>query len=141
MIDSRIFRQCRSRSVIEVRLRISWEYLRKSYEDNMGTVLVLDMILSKEKPRMALVTFKREIGRVVQLGRSEIVNNQKEQFGRRLEGMDKKDEVTKTKRKENNLNEIEITDKGLEEVAIKQDLKKVENLIKVKSWSIIQIRY
>ena len=44
LIDSRILRQCRS--VIEVRLKMSWEYLRTLHKDNLGTVRVLDSILS-----------------------------------------------------------------------------------------------
>ena len=43
--------------------------------------------------------------------------------------MEKKNEVTKAKKTDEELNGIVITDAGLDEVATKQELKKVENFV------------
>ena len=43
--------------------------------------------------------------------------------------MNRKIEVTKSKRKENDLGGIEITDSGLDEISVKQNLKKVDNFV------------
>ena len=92
--DNKIRRQCRT--IVETRIVMANEDLRKLAIENKRSLRMLDKLTDKLKLRTTLVTFRTNVHLIERYTREMIIERQRQNFHKRLQGMSKKENIRKT---------------------------------------------